>query len=438
MKTLFILWTFCIFLQQIIVAQPGVGIGTTTPNGSAILDLTSTSKGFLIPRMTTSQRNAIVSPGAGLMVFDTDSKVAYQHDGSIWRKVLNSTFWNSINSNHIYNLSDSVAIGTITPTERLDVSGNIRSRGRIDADGVIEGSSLSTKGGGVLYVSSTSLLSGAVTGNSTASFNGSVSSNTSFVINDAVGTFQLRSGGDDKGFMQLSGDNLRIGTYSTNPLGKLVFRLAGGDRIFIEPDGKMGIGINGADAKLHINSGSSDEALRIQGDDNSIIRFMSGTTEKSYIYSTANDLNISTVQPNGLLRLNGEIYINNTANRTGIGTTTPEERLHVNGNVKVSTGKVLNSSGENLLPLGFATYGPGGTKISGTSNISGGWIGTLFKLDCTDDMSNVAVIVTVRNGKLIPTWFPTGSNYTIYLQFFDGDGDDLGPVAFSVVIYKAN
>jgi hypothetical protein len=37
-----------------------VGIGTSTPNQSSILDLTSTSKGILIPRMTTTERNAIV------------------------------------------------------------------------------------------------------------------------------------------------------------------------------------------------------------------------------------------------------------------------------------------------------------------------------------------------------------------------------------------
>lgn len=47
-------------------AQSGVGIGTTTPNASAALDVTSTTKGLLIPRMTTAQRTAIASPAAGL------------------------------------------------------------------------------------------------------------------------------------------------------------------------------------------------------------------------------------------------------------------------------------------------------------------------------------------------------------------------------------
>ena len=49
-----------------------VGIGTTTPAASAALDITSTTQGLLIPRMTNEQRIAIASPVAGLMVFVTD------------------------------------------------------------------------------------------------------------------------------------------------------------------------------------------------------------------------------------------------------------------------------------------------------------------------------------------------------------------------------
>lgn len=53
------------------LGQAQIGIGTTTPNASAILDITSTSKGLLLPRLTTAQRDAIASPVSGLMVFNT-------------------------------------------------------------------------------------------------------------------------------------------------------------------------------------------------------------------------------------------------------------------------------------------------------------------------------------------------------------------------------
>ena len=52
-------------------AQAQVGIGTETPNDAAILDITSTSKGLLLPRLTTAQRNAIVNPVAGLVIYNT-------------------------------------------------------------------------------------------------------------------------------------------------------------------------------------------------------------------------------------------------------------------------------------------------------------------------------------------------------------------------------
>jgi hypothetical protein len=50
-----------------------IGIGTTTPNPSSVLDLTSTNKAFIAPRMNTAQRNAIANPVAGMVVFNTDS-----------------------------------------------------------------------------------------------------------------------------------------------------------------------------------------------------------------------------------------------------------------------------------------------------------------------------------------------------------------------------
>ncbi|MBT8318173.1 MAG: hypothetical protein HKP59_11175, partial [Lutibacter sp.] len=51
-------------------AMGQVGIGTTTPETSSMLEVKSTTKGMLIPRMTTAQRIAISSPATGLLVFD--------------------------------------------------------------------------------------------------------------------------------------------------------------------------------------------------------------------------------------------------------------------------------------------------------------------------------------------------------------------------------
>ena len=68
-------------------ANGSVAIGTTTPASSAVLDVTSTTKGLLFPRMTTTQINAIASPAAGLVVYNTTLAVLCFYDGTGWKKV---------------------------------------------------------------------------------------------------------------------------------------------------------------------------------------------------------------------------------------------------------------------------------------------------------------------------------------------------------------
>jgi hypothetical protein len=80
----------CIFSSTQLTAQ--TGIGTTTPHASAKLDITSVDKGFLPPRMTSSQRDAIPSPAAGLMVYQTDGTSGlYYYNGAAWIYIINST-----------------------------------------------------------------------------------------------------------------------------------------------------------------------------------------------------------------------------------------------------------------------------------------------------------------------------------------------------------
>ena len=60
------------------------GIGTNTPDKSAILELASTSKGFLPPRMTTIQRNGINTPAAGLVIYNTTTTCLQFFNGALW------------------------------------------------------------------------------------------------------------------------------------------------------------------------------------------------------------------------------------------------------------------------------------------------------------------------------------------------------------------
>jgi hypothetical protein len=73
-----------VFRNIVINRQGGsVGIGAN-PNNSAVLQADSTTRGFLPPRMTTTQRNAIPTPAAGLIVYDTTDNKHYGYNGTTW------------------------------------------------------------------------------------------------------------------------------------------------------------------------------------------------------------------------------------------------------------------------------------------------------------------------------------------------------------------
>lgn len=84
MKTYYLILiglSFFIGLNQL---NGQIGIGTETPDASSVLDLTSTNKGALLPRMTESQRNAITDPAMGLMVFNTNTNCLNFWSGYQW------------------------------------------------------------------------------------------------------------------------------------------------------------------------------------------------------------------------------------------------------------------------------------------------------------------------------------------------------------------
>jgi hypothetical protein len=70
-----------------ITSGGNVGIGTSSPSASAILQADSTTRGFLPPRMTTTQKNAISTPAQGLMVFDTTLVKLCVYNGTTWETI---------------------------------------------------------------------------------------------------------------------------------------------------------------------------------------------------------------------------------------------------------------------------------------------------------------------------------------------------------------
>jgi hypothetical protein len=80
--------------QNIFPSTGAAGIGTTTPNASSVLEMVSTSKGMLVPRMTSAQRNAILLPATGLLIYQTNSTPGfYYYSGTAWKAITPKAGW---------------------------------------------------------------------------------------------------------------------------------------------------------------------------------------------------------------------------------------------------------------------------------------------------------------------------------------------------------
>ncbi|GAB3833427.1 hypothetical protein [Hymenobacter jeollabukensis] len=160
--------TLLLFLLTAPVAlAQSVGVGTASPDPSAALEVKSTSKGLLAPRMTAAQRTAISTPAQGLLVYQTDGTAGYYYfNGTSWFNLtqtlnvsgqsLSISGGNSVtlpsgadnlgnhtatanvrlNNNWLSNdggteglridNTGNVGVGTATPQRKLDVNGSIR------------------------------------------------------------------------------------------------------------------------------------------------------------------------------------------------------------------------------------------------------------------------------------------------------------------------
>lgn len=82
------------YIMAIHGGTKNVGIGTITPNASALLDLESTTKGLAIPTMTSAQASAIATPKKSLMLYVTDTNGTFTsagwwgYNGTIWKLIL--------------------------------------------------------------------------------------------------------------------------------------------------------------------------------------------------------------------------------------------------------------------------------------------------------------------------------------------------------------
>ncbi|WP_370089275.1 hypothetical protein [Ekhidna sp.] len=115
---------FIVAFVHFSIAQDGVGIGITAPDESAILhvDAPSDNKGMLVPRLTTAQRNNIVNPAEGLIIYNETIDAFDYYDGSSWVRLIPTPAKFNINmsNNKITNLADGTNAGDGVNRGQLD------------------------------------------------------------------------------------------------------------------------------------------------------------------------------------------------------------------------------------------------------------------------------------------------------------------------------
>lgn len=132
-------FSFIVGILLSVQAFAQTGIGTTTPNASAKLEVAATDKGFLLPRMTAAQRTAIVTPANGLLVFQTDGVAGfYVNTGTsaaaVWTRV--NMDWVRTGNDIAYTAGNVSTTGALTGgnTSTSSISGFAANVGTISAN----------------------------------------------------------------------------------------------------------------------------------------------------------------------------------------------------------------------------------------------------------------------------------------------------------------
>ncbi|MCB0850893.1 MAG: DUF1566 domain-containing protein [Bacteroidetes bacterium] len=286
---------FCLFLFLLfplsLSAQVGVNGNNSNPDPSAMLDVQSTDKGMLIPRMTTAQRTAISNPATGLMVFDNQTHSFWFWSGSQWDELGSggsSSDW-SLTGNAGTNTTNNF-IGT-TDNMPLDIRVNnqrvMRYQPSTDSPNLIGGYSgnsisIGVKGatiaGGGTSTQENSITAdfSVVSGGASNTASGYISTIGGGSFNEASGSFSVVGGGFSNKALGIvstisGGDgNEANGNYSYVGGGRL--NIAGGDysvafgrRAKIDPahDGAF---LFADQNNLEFNSASANEfAVRATG-----------------------------------------------------------------------------------------------------------------------------------------------------------------------------
>ena len=334
-----------ILFYSLSIAQ-SVGVNNTTPDASAIFDIKSNNKGILLPRTSTTSRNAIVNPAKGLLLYDSTTSGFWFHNGTAWSQLSSG--------NAAWNLTGNTA--TDPATNFIGTIDNQPLRFRVN-----------NQWGGEIHPATANVFFGLLAGNNavTGIANTAVGENT--FVNNTTGQFNTALG---------------INTLSNNTIGS--YNTALGERVlqFNTSDYNAGLG---AEALRQNTSGSNNTAVGSLALYSNTIGFFNTAVGYSALVNNFAGTSLT------VLGAYADVTANYLSNATAIGYNA---KVDVSDKVRIGNTTVTSIGGQ----VGWSTFSDGRYKTQVQEDVKG--IEFIMKLRPVSYTVDVASLDNYFNKKL--------------------------------------
>jgi len=361
--------------SQAFAQRNNIGIGTTTPDNSAVLDISASNKGLLIPRLSLQQRNNIQTPATGLMVYQTDMISGfYFFDGKDWKPLSSATAQNSVADANNWGILGNAAIATnflgTTNAIPLNIKVNNQKSGIIDNSYTTMATAFGYK----------ALMTNNANRNTAIGFE-SMSQTVAVNANDntALGTYAMR--GTASGISSVG--NVAIGAYSLYEVTSGSYNMAVGlSALRKNSTGANNLAIGNA-ALTTNKTGSQNVGVG----SNALLLNLSGSTNVAIGFEAGRTLSTGT----------GNTFIGNQAGRNSTGS----------GNVLLGFQSGINETGSNKLYISNSS--------SAVPLIKGEFDNKNLKINTGSTSSSTVGFLAVGNFDATFT-MPTNNSYRLIVQ----------------------